>query len=172
MNVTSGVDWFDLAGTIDFDGMTAELPEILEALRRGQNYVRLSDGSRGLLPQEWLAKFASMIELGKAEDGAIRFRSSQALLLDALLAAQEQVTVDAPLRGSARTSAVSTALARPTNRGDSAGNCGTIKRPASAGSASWRNSASAAAWPTTWAWARRCRCWRCCKSGAIGIGQG
>ena len=96
MNVTSGVDWFDLAGTIDFDGLKAELPEILEALRRGQNYVRLSDGSRGLLPQEWLARFASMVELGKAEDGAIRFRSSQALLLDALLAAQEQVTVDAP----------------------------------------------------------------------------
>jgi superfamily II DNA or RNA helicase len=96
MSVTSGVDWFDLAGTIDFDGLHAELPEILEALRHGQNYVRLSDGSRGLLPQEWLAKFASMMELGKAEDGAIRFRSSQALLLDALLAAQEQVTVDAP----------------------------------------------------------------------------
>jgi superfamily II DNA or RNA helicase len=96
MNVTSGVDWFDLAGTIDFDGLQAELPEILEALRRGQNYVRLSDGSRGLLPQEWLARFGSMVELGKAENGAIRFRSSQALLLDALLAAQEQVTVDAP----------------------------------------------------------------------------
>ena len=96
MNVTSGVDWFDLAGTIDFDGMQAELPEILEALRRGQNYVRLSDGSRGCCRRSGSRKFASMIELGKAEDGAIRFRSSQALLLDALLAAQEQVTVDAP----------------------------------------------------------------------------
>ena len=48
------------------------------------------------MPQEWLDRFASMVELGEAEDEAIRFRSSQALLLDALLAAQEQVTVDAP----------------------------------------------------------------------------
>ena len=93
---TSGVDWFDLAGTINFDGLEAQLPEILEALRHGQNYVRLSDGSRGLLPQEWLARFASMAELGEATDGVVRFRSSQALLLDALLAAQEQVSVDAP----------------------------------------------------------------------------
>ncbi len=54
MNVTSGVDWFDLAGTFDFDGMQVHLPEILEALRHGQNYVRLKDGSRGLLPQDWL----------------------------------------------------------------------------------------------------------------------
>ena len=96
MNVTSGVDWFDLAGTLDFDGMEVHLPEILEALRHGQNYVRLQDGSRGLLPQQWLKRFASMAELGEAEGEAIRFRSSQALLLDALLAAQEQVTVDAP----------------------------------------------------------------------------
>jgi superfamily II DNA or RNA helicase len=96
MNVTSGVDWFDLAGTLNFDGMEVRLPEILEALKHGQNYVRLSDGSRGILPQEWLKRFASMAELGEAEGEAIRFRSSQALLLDALLAAQEQVTVDAP----------------------------------------------------------------------------
>jgi len=96
MNVTSGVDWFDLAGTLDFDGMQVHLPEILEALRHGQNYVRLQDSSRGLLPQEWLARFATMAELGEAEGESIRFRSSQALLLDALLAAQEQVVVDAP----------------------------------------------------------------------------
>ena len=47
LSVTSGVDWFDLAGTLDFDGMSVHLPEILEALRHGQNYVRLKDGSRG-----------------------------------------------------------------------------------------------------------------------------
>ncbi len=96
MNVTSGVDWFDLEGTLDFDGMEVHLPEILAALRHGQNYVRLKDGTRGILPQQWLARLASMVELGEAEGDAIRFRSSQALLLDALLAAQEQVTVDAP----------------------------------------------------------------------------
>ncbi|MGA2253341.1 MAG: SNF2-related protein [Thermoguttaceae bacterium] len=96
MSVTSGVDWFDLSGTLDFEGMEVHLPEILEALRHGQNYVRLKDGSRGLLPQQWLARFATMAELGEAEGESIRFRSSQAMLLDALLAAQEQVTIDAP----------------------------------------------------------------------------
>ena len=96
MNVTSGVDWFDLDGTLDFDGMEVHLPEVLAAMRKGQNYVRLKDGSRGLVPEEWLKRLASMAELGETEGEAIRFRSSQALLLDALLAAQGQVTVDAP----------------------------------------------------------------------------
>ncbi len=95
MNVTSGVDWFDLNGSMDFGGIEAKLPEILEALREGQNYVRLTDGTRGLLPKDWLSRFATMADLGQAEGDAIRFRSSQALLLDALLAAQEQVSLDA-----------------------------------------------------------------------------
>ena len=97
MNVTSGVDWFDLAGTLDFDGMKVQLPgnprsppprpelRAARATARGASCRR--NGSR---------KFATMAELGEAEGSAIRFRSSQALLLDALLAAQEQVTVDAP----------------------------------------------------------------------------
>jgi SNF2 family DNA or RNA helicase len=96
MNVTSGVDWFDLQGTLNFEGVEVQLPEILEALRLGQNYVRLKDGSRGMLPKQCLSRFATMADLGTAEGEVIRFRSSQALLLDALLTAQEQVTVDAP----------------------------------------------------------------------------
>jgi hypothetical protein len=94
LSVTSGIDWFDLDGTCDFDGMTVKLPDLLESLRHGQKYVRLGDGSQGLLPQEWLAQFGALVNLGEAEDGRIRFRPSQALLLDALLAAQKEVSVD------------------------------------------------------------------------------
>ncbi len=94
LSVTSGVDWFDLDGACDFEGMTVKLPELLESLRHGQQYVRLGDGSQGLLPQEWLAQFGALANLGETEEDRIRFRPSQALLLDALLAAQKQVSVD------------------------------------------------------------------------------
>ncbi|MGO8751936.1 MAG: SNF2-related protein [Thermoguttaceae bacterium] len=94
LSVTSGVDWFDLEGTWEFDGISATLPELLAALRRGQTYVQLGDGSRGLLPQEWLDKFAFLANMGEAEDGHIRFRPSQAMVLDALLAVQKEVSVD------------------------------------------------------------------------------
>ena len=40
LSVTSGVDWFDLHGEIDFDGVSATLPELLRALRRGDTMVR------------------------------------------------------------------------------------------------------------------------------------
>ena len=50
--------------------MEVHLPEILEALRQGQHDVKLKDGSRGILPQDWVDRFASMAELGKAEGEA------------------------------------------------------------------------------------------------------
>ncbi len=94
-SVTSGVDWFELDASFDYgDEVTAKLPDLLKAIEKGSRYVTLSDGSRGLLPEEWLAKFGSLAELAREEGEGLRFANSQAALLDALLAAQENVTTD------------------------------------------------------------------------------
>jgi len=101
LSVSSGLDWFDLAGGIDFDGQSADLPRLLEAVRRGDEYVVLGDGSHGMLPGAWLERFGPLAALGEvvAEEEAVRFLPSQALLLDALLAAapatlQAEIQVD------------------------------------------------------------------------------
>lgn len=88
-SVTSGVDWFDLETTLDFDGVSASLPQLLAALKQGEKYVTLDDGTRGILPQEWLERVAPLAEFGEVADGKLRFKPSQALLLDALLASRE-----------------------------------------------------------------------------------
>ena len=96
-SVSSGVDWFDLEGACDFDGQVVPLPQLLEALHDGKRFVQLGDGSQGLLPEEWLKRIAALVELGEAKGDQIRFRPSQALLLDAFLAERqhaEQVSVD------------------------------------------------------------------------------
>ncbi len=95
-SVTSGVDWFDLEGACDYGGIQASLPQLLAALRKGQQFVQLDDGSQGMLPQQWLARYASLAELGQTKKNRLRFVLTQAALLDALLAAQdaECVTVD------------------------------------------------------------------------------
>ncbi len=95
IEVSSGVDWFELHGEVDYEGGKAQLPELLEALRRGETMVRLGDGAYGVLPEEWLRKIGVMAGMGAAEGGHIRFRRSQAGLLDALLAAQPEATCDA-----------------------------------------------------------------------------
>ncbi|HVG39235.1 MAG TPA: DEAD/DEAH box helicase [Pyrinomonadaceae bacterium] len=93
--VKSGIDWFELHGTLEFDGdVTATLPELLAALKRGDNAVRLGDGTFGLLPEEWLRKYAALAGLGTAAKDHLRFRPSQTGLLDALLAAMPEPTYD------------------------------------------------------------------------------
>lgn len=95
LSVQSGVDWFELHGSVDFDGTTAGLPELLRALRRGEGTIRLGDGSLGVLPEEWLKKYGLLAGLGVAHEGHLRFERSQAGLLDALLAAEPAASCDA-----------------------------------------------------------------------------
>jgi superfamily II DNA or RNA helicase len=94
VDVSSGIDWFELCAEVDYGETTANLPQLLEALRRGDTMVPLGDGSFGLLPEEWLARFAPLAGLGTKEEGRLRFRRNQAGLLDALLTAQPDVRVD------------------------------------------------------------------------------
>lgn len=90
LNVSSGVDWFGLHGNFDFDGISVSLPSLLEALRRNDKTITLEDGSQGVLPEKWLAQFGSLIEMGETDGDVLKFRRSQALILDALLAENEQ----------------------------------------------------------------------------------
>ena len=60
--------------------------------------VILDDGSYGLLPEEWLRRFGNVATMGEADGDHIRFRPSQAGVLDALLAAQPAVDCDETFR--------------------------------------------------------------------------
>ncbi|MGZ3334658.1 MAG: DEAD/DEAH box helicase [Isosphaeraceae bacterium] len=93
--LSTGIDWFDLDGGIDYGGQSVNLPDLLAAARRGETMIELGDGSMGMLPEEWLKKYGMLGDLGTAENGALRFNASQAGVLDALLANQPEIQVDA-----------------------------------------------------------------------------
>jgi superfamily II DNA or RNA helicase len=97
VNVTSGIDWFDLDGYVDFDGQRIPLPELLAAARKGEKFVRLGDGSMGMLPQAWLDQHRRFLELGTMEEGKVRFARTQISLIDALLSELPEATFDAQL---------------------------------------------------------------------------
>src|SRR5690606_28168254 len=68
------------------------------AVRSGDNMIVLGDGSVGLLPEEWLEEHGLLTALGKLQGDHLRFRSTQAALLDALLRENELLTMDEPFR--------------------------------------------------------------------------
>ncbi len=98
MRVSSGTDWFELEGELDFGGESASLPELLAALRRGEDFVRLGDGSIGLMPEEWLKGLALAAGVGTASGGVLRFKRTQVSVLDALLATRFDVSFDEVFR--------------------------------------------------------------------------
>ncbi|HVT04842.1 MAG TPA: DEAD/DEAH box helicase [Thermoanaerobaculia bacterium] len=94
----SGVDWFEMEGGVRYGEQDVALPRLLAAVRRGENFVTLDDGTVGLLPEEWLARMAPLFSLSEVSEGTIRFPAAQAILIDAMLAQQEEVTFDENFR--------------------------------------------------------------------------
>jgi SNF2 family DNA or RNA helicase len=93
--VHSEIDWFEVHTDIDFEGRSVSFPELLRSLERGDSTVRLDDGSLGILPEEWLEQIGMISGLGTIDENGLRFSNSQAALLDALLASQDNVDTDA-----------------------------------------------------------------------------
>lgn len=93
-NVSSGIDWFDLNGYVRYGETNVNIATILDARRRGDEYVRIDDGSLGLMPEEWLEKLGPLIAAGNNVNGSTRFRRSQLSLLDALLATLPDASLD------------------------------------------------------------------------------
>ena len=94
IEINSGIDWFELRGTVEFGDRSAPLPALLAALKRKENTVRLDDGSVGILPEEWLRKYGVLAGLGTGERDHLRFSRCQTALLDALLAAEPAASCD------------------------------------------------------------------------------
>jgi SNF2 family DNA or RNA helicase len=70
------------------------LPKLLRAIKQGEQTVRLDDGSTGIIPEEWLAKYRLLANLGSTSGEHLRFTRPQAGLLVALLADEPEVKVD------------------------------------------------------------------------------
>ena len=94
LDVRSGIDWFELHGSVDYGGVSVDLPTLLAAAHRGDSFVPLGDGTLGLLPENWLARAVRMTAVGTAVADHVRFSSNQGALLDAWLATQPAVSVD------------------------------------------------------------------------------
>jgi len=94
MQLTSGIDWFELHGEVRYGSTTVGLPALLQALRKGETMLKLDDGSFGLMPEEFLQKFGPLLRFGDTQEDHVRYSRAQAGILDVFLA-ERDVQVDA-----------------------------------------------------------------------------
>jgi non-specific serine/threonine protein kinase len=85
VHITSGIDWFDLKTTVEFGDQQISLHDLRKAMKRGERYVKLADGSIGQIPQEWLDKYRHLWNLAEETEEGFRVSDFHLPLIDSLL---------------------------------------------------------------------------------------
>ena len=84
MRAEAGADWLDLQIDIRYGDESVSLKDIQKAFVKKQNYITLSEGSRGMLPEEWLNRFAHYFQTGEVKKDSIRLSHFQFGIIDEL----------------------------------------------------------------------------------------
>jgi superfamily II DNA or RNA helicase len=84
IHVSSGLDWFDAKVEIDFEGQRVGIADIKKALASKQSFVQLGDGTLGILPDEWLKRYALLFKVGDGKSDKLRLSKYHMSVIDEL----------------------------------------------------------------------------------------
>jgi len=82
MVVSSGIDWFDVQAVVSYGDLDVAFSAIRKAIKQRQGYVKLPDGSLGVLPPELIARYRHLFALGEVTEQGVRLSKTQATLLE------------------------------------------------------------------------------------------
>jgi len=96
MQLTSGINWFDLQLNVQFGEESIAVESIIQALDQHHRYIKLSDGRLGIIPKNWLQKLSGILGfLKKApEEGKYRANFGHFELLEAICTIADYVESD------------------------------------------------------------------------------
>lgn len=97
VNITSGIDWFDLQATVEYGDQEVSFKEIRKLLKRGERFVKLADGTIGQIPEEWLEKYGNFWDFAKESEDGYRVADFHLSLLDQLLEDSQDTQLPADL---------------------------------------------------------------------------
>ncbi|TAF49543.1 MAG: helicase SNF2, partial [Sphingobacteriia bacterium] len=70
--ISSHTDWFDAKVEIHFGDQKVTVEEVKKALVNKQQFVQLDDGTLGILPEEWVKKYALLFRVGDGKADNIK----------------------------------------------------------------------------------------------------
>jgi non-specific serine/threonine protein kinase len=65
--ISSHTDWFDAKIEIQFGEQKVTVADVKKALQNKQQFVPLSDGTLGILPEEWIKKYSLLFRVGEGK---------------------------------------------------------------------------------------------------------
>jgi SNF2 family DNA or RNA helicase len=85
IKVLSGLNWFNVVVDGRFGRKKAALKQIYRAVKNKTKYVQLDDGTMGILPAEWIAKFTDYFNAGEiSDDEALQISKSNFTTIELL----------------------------------------------------------------------------------------
>ncbi|MBC3791424.1 DEAD/DEAH box helicase [Spirosoma utsteinense] len=72
VTVSSGLNWFETTLGLTYGKQQVSLKHLQKAVKNRSRFVQLDDGTQGLLPTEWLDRFAAYFQAGEVVDDRIR----------------------------------------------------------------------------------------------------
>lgn len=84
VNLSSGIDWFDAQVDVAYGDQHVQIGDIKKAIREKQNYVRLPDGTLGLLPDQWMKKYGLLFRMGEESKTGLRISKFNFSVIDEL----------------------------------------------------------------------------------------
>lgn len=94
INISSGLDWFDLQAVVKYGDIEVALPDIRKAIRKKEKYVKLADGTIGAIPEEWVERYRHLFAVGEETAAGIRLSNHHLTLVDQLLAEADHAQID------------------------------------------------------------------------------
>lgn len=82
---TSGIDWLDMQVQVTFGDVALPLAELRKAIINKQKFVSLSDGSIGVLPEDWIERYSPLFRFGKVEKSNLSISKLHFSIIDAYL---------------------------------------------------------------------------------------
>ena len=84
IHISSSTDWFDARVDIVFGEQKVTIADVKKALANRQQFVQLSDGTLGILPEEWIKKYALLFRVGEGKQNQLRLSKYHMSVIDEL----------------------------------------------------------------------------------------
>jgi SNF2 family DNA or RNA helicase len=68
IKVLSGINWFNAEIQVKYGNQNAALKQLAKSIRNNSNYVKLDDGTTGILHKDWIEKFKRYFNSGEIID--------------------------------------------------------------------------------------------------------
>lgn len=85
--VKSGIDWFELEAKIVFGDVEIGIDQLRKSFVPGSDYIELSDGTKGIIPAEWLKKLKRLFESGEVKGDKFLVSNKKFTLIEELFEA-------------------------------------------------------------------------------------